>query len=44
MSFTSTPPLSLRAWETKAIPLFVAWALAKIASASPELTNIARLK
>lgn len=36
LNLTSTPPLSLRACDTTAIPLAVACALARIASASPE--------
>ena len=36
---TSTPPCSLRDCDTMAIPLAVACALARIASASPDLTK-----
>lgn len=36
---TSTPPCSLRVCETVAIPLAVACAFARIASASPDLTQ-----
>ena len=39
MDLTSTPPCTLRACDTMAIPLAVACALAIIASASPDLTK-----